>query len=108
MRRSRARGSRRRAPSSRSRHGEGRRHDDPSPTGFEPVLPPCGRGAQDRCRNEPAMNADVAFRENRRLLWGIGYRMTGSAQDADDIVQEAFARAIDRPPKEGWRPWLVK
>src|SRR5918912_770572 len=51
------------------------------------------------------------FEEHRRFLWGIGYRMTGSAADADDIVQETFVRAMERPPRrtdEPLRPWLVK
>jgi RNA polymerase sigma-70 factor (ECF subfamily) len=52
-----------------------------------------------------------AFREHERLLWGLAYRMTGSAADADDIVQETFARAVERPPPrldEPLRPWLVR
>jgi RNA polymerase sigma-70 factor (ECF subfamily) len=52
-----------------------------------------------------------AFREHKRLLWGLAYRMTGSAADADDIVQETFARAVERPPPrldEPLRPWLVR
>lgn len=51
------------------------------------------------------------FDEHRRFLWGISYRMTGSAADADDIVQDTFVRAIERPPRrtdEPLRPWLVK
>jgi len=51
------------------------------------------------------------FDENRRFLWGISYRMTGSAADADDIVQDTFVRAMERPPQrtsEPLRPWLVK
>jgi RNA polymerase sigma-70 factor (ECF subfamily) len=51
-----------------------------------------------------------AFQEHRRLLWGVAYRMTGSAADADDVLQETFARAIEHPPaREGepLRPWLV-
>jgi len=47
----------------------------------------------------------------RRRLWGLAYRLTGSAVDADDVVQEAFARLLDRPPEAGGAPlgpWLVR
>jgi RNA polymerase sigma-70 factor, ECF subfamily len=52
-----------------------------------------------------------AFRANERFLWGLAYRMTGSALDADDVVQDTFARAIERPPRrldEPLRPWLSR
>ncbi len=53
-----------------------------------------------------------AFADERRLLWALCYRMTGCAADADDVVQETFARALARPPRAGddepLRPWLVK
>lgn len=52
-----------------------------------------------------------AFRANERLLWGLGYRMTGLASDADEIVQETFLRALEHPlPDDGrpMRPWLVR
>jgi RNA polymerase sigma-70 factor (ECF subfamily) len=54
---------------------------------------------------------DQAFAEHRRFLWGLSYRMTGSAADADDVVQDTFVRAMERPPRrtdEPLRPWLVK
>jgi RNA polymerase sigma-70 factor (ECF subfamily) len=51
-----------------------------------------------------------AFKEHRRLLWGIAYRMTGSAADADDVLQETFTRAVEHPHAGDalpLRPWLV-
>jgi RNA polymerase sigma-70 factor (ECF subfamily) len=52
-----------------------------------------------------------AFVAHERYLWGMCYRMTGSAADADDLVQDTFARAIERPPPrtdKPLRPWLVR
>lgn len=51
------------------------------------------------------------YSEHRRFLWGLCYRMLGSAADADDIVQDTFVRAMERPPRRAdrpLRPWLVK
>ncbi len=52
---------------------------------------------------------EESFREHRRLLWGVCYRMTGSASDADDLLQDTFARALEHPPDDDrpLRPWLV-
>ena len=51
------------------------------------------------------------YREHGRFVWGLCYRMTGSATDADDLLQETFARALASPPQDTsspWRPWLVR
>jgi RNA polymerase sigma-70 factor, ECF subfamily len=51
------------------------------------------------------------FQAHRHFLWGLCYRMTGSAADADELVQETFVRAIERPPlseRDGWRAWLTR
>ncbi len=55
--------------------------------------------------------AAETFESNQGLLWGLCYRMTGNAADADDLVQETFIRALERPPRrldEPLRPWLVR
>ena len=59
----------------------------------------------------PALAVDALYEEHRRFLWGLCYRMTGSAADAEDVVQDTFVRAIEHPPRrtnEPLRPWLVK
>ena len=57
------------------------------------------------------MQLEQIFRENRSFLWGLSYRMTGSAADADDVLQETFVRLMQKPPSntdEPLRPWLVR
>jgi RNA polymerase sigma-70 factor (ECF subfamily) len=51
-----------------------------------------------------------AAREHERFLWGLCYRMTGVAADADDLVQEVYARTLASPPErtEALRPWLTR
>ncbi|MFT3922045.1 MAG: sigma-70 family RNA polymerase sigma factor [Myxococcales bacterium] len=57
------------------------------------------------------MSLNAAFESHRELLFRLSYRMTGSTADAEDIVQDTFARALERPPIEDDRdlkPWLVQ
>ncbi len=59
----------------------------------------------------PSIVFEDAFRAHERFLWGLCYRLTGSAADADDLVQDTFLRAMERPPArtdESLRPWLVR
>jgi RNA polymerase sigma-70 factor (ECF subfamily) len=51
-----------------------------------------------------------AAREHEKLLWGLCYRMTGVAADADELVQETYARALTARPErpEELRPWLTR
>jgi RNA polymerase sigma-70 factor (ECF subfamily) len=50
------------------------------------------------------------FQAHRAFLWGLCYRITGSPEDADDLVQETFAQALEHAPDvlEQPRYWLVK
>lgn len=57
-----------------------------------------------------AISAEI-YNSNQRFLWGLCYRMTGNAADADEIVQETFVKALESPPPrmdEPLRPWLVR
>lgn len=51
-----------------------------------------------------------AFERQRGMLWGLAYRMTGSAADADDVVQETAARMISARPgvDAPLAPWLTR
>lgn len=57
-----------------------------------------------------APSYDAAYREHAKHVWAIVYRMTGSAQDADDIVQDTFVHAMAREslPEGNLRPWLAR
>ena len=59
----------------------------------------------------PHADLDALFRAERGPLWGLAYRLTGTAADADDVVQEAFARAVSSAPDPraaSLAPWLVR
>jgi len=62
---------------------------------------------------KPAAPASLlaAIERNRRRLWGICYRMTGQVADAEDLAQEAIARAIERSDQlvdDDPTGWLVR
>jgi len=61
--------------------------------------------------SERAAALAALFRVQRESLWGLAYRLTGSAEDADDAVQEAFARLLAAPPAappEELGRWLAR
>ena len=63
---------------------------------------------------KPATAAlERVFAARQRMLWGLCYRLTGIAADADELVQETFVRALERPPRGGGGDgdlgaWLVR
>jgi RNA polymerase sigma-70 factor (ECF subfamily) len=50
------------------------------------------------------------FEQHRAFLWGLSYRITGSAADADDVVQDTFVRACKHAPDhlDDPRRWLMR
>ncbi|HEY8508710.1 MAG TPA: RNA polymerase sigma factor SigJ [Steroidobacteraceae bacterium] len=55
------------------------------------------------------MDRAAVFAKERSRLWGVAYRMLGSAAEADDIVQEAYFRWHEAQVEEIRVPqaWLV-
>ncbi len=67
-------------------------------------------GTQERGPQPPDALARL-FAEQRRKLFGLAYRMTGSVEDAEDVVQEAFARLLETAPERAPAElafWLVR
>lgn len=59
----------------------------------------------------PSVDYAALAHEHRAHLWALAYRITGTAAEADDVVQETFRRAIEHPPVDvarPWRPWLAR
>src|SRR5262249_20271737 len=56
---------------------------------------------------EPAI--DEIWREHRPYLLSVAFRMLGNIADAEDVVQDAFARMLrfDRSQINDVRGWLV-
>jgi len=58
-----------------------------------------------------AVDVSALVHDHRTHLWALAYRITGVAAEADDVVQDTFRRAIERPPADlsrPWRPWLAR
>jgi RNA polymerase sigma-70 factor (ECF subfamily) len=58
----------------------------------------------------PNDTIEALFNAQRRRLWGLAYRITGTVEDADDVVQEGFARLLERGQQshEEVGPWLAR
>ncbi len=68
-------------------------------------------GATQPAATQPIDTLGARMEPHRALLFGLCYRMTGSAADAEDLVQDTFRRALERPPADlgaPLRPWLVR
>jgi RNA polymerase sigma-70 factor (ECF subfamily) len=58
----------------------------------------------------PAARVRAAIEAHRRRIWAVCYRMTGRRADADDLAQEAIARALERADQvsdEDASGWLL-
>lgn len=86
---------------------------DPESAPVERVrAPDSTRGTLRSMRAGKASDESRAEAEReRRFLFGVCYRMTGSVPDAEDLVQETLIRAMEHPPPDtsrDLRPWLVR
>ncbi len=60
----------------------------------------------------PVPSDEQFARVDRARVWAACYRITGCAADADEILQEAFARAVETRPAVSFdaplEPWIFK
>ena len=66
----------------------------------------------ERARTERAAFGEL-YRRHVRAVHGYAYRLTGSAQHAEDITSATFERALRALPSYRWqpggiRPWLLR
>ncbi|MBZ5583901.1 MAG: FecR domain-containing protein, partial [Acidobacteriia bacterium] len=48
--------------------------------------------------NQPAADLEAVFRENHAMVFRAAYRITGNANDAEDVLQTVFLRLLKREP----------
>ncbi|MFF7209268.1 sigma factor-like helix-turn-helix DNA-binding protein [Streptomyces sp. NPDC008238] len=68
-----------------------------SPTASRPVRPP---EEDPHVVPEELREADAAFEDARRLMFGIAYRMLGSVREAEDVLRDAWTRRRSTGPAE--------
>jgi RNA polymerase sigma factor (sigma-70 family) len=59
----------------------------------------------------PQPDLERLYREHRGVVWGLLYRLIGTAADADELTQETFTRFLAHPPSDRHaplRPWLMQ
>ncbi len=48
--------------------------------------------------NQPVADLETIFRENHAMVFRAAYRITGNANDAEDVLQTVFLRLVKREP----------
>jgi RNA polymerase sigma-70 factor, ECF subfamily len=68
-----------------------------------------GSGSSYKLMDQPRHDVEAAWREHRQRAFDVAYRMLGSINDAEDVVQEAYARLLraDLAGIGDVRGWLV-
>src|SRR5262249_49750770 len=83
---------------------------DPARTSHPVVPPPQGVRHDPHRADAALMDLAAELAQHRQFLIGVAYRMLGSVQEAEDVVQDAFLRAERAAPAAaaGARAWLAR